>query len=222
MANRNSGTDQEYINPYITFSDLMVHLVLVMILFTVSLSLAVGVGSGEIYKREQESLLHSIREAMGPWAPELVTDRNDPGGAQRYVFLGADLFDPDSARLTERGQELLLRFSSVLKRPENLRLYRRIRIEGHARPVVGRTDDWSRWELSCQMALAVGNLFHREGQIPSHLLAISGRGGQAPADRYIPGTLTLNPRFDPTDPKHVRVEIIIEFAEHAATGERTR
>lgn len=223
FRSKDPSHEQDILNPYISFADLMISLVLILILFSAALTISGKIGSGEVFRDEQVKLQRTIFNELGEDAPELLLDRNDPGGTQRYVFKGSSLFDYDTANLTDEGTKILLKFAEIIRKREHMRLYRRIRIEGHTQPVVGKRENWEKWKLSSDMALAVTRLLSEKGRIPSYIFSVSGRGGQAPLDHvFITGTSTLNPEFDPDDPKHTRVEIVLEFSTYSATGEKTR
>lgn len=231
MKQAPTGEEYNVINPYICLADIFINLSLMLVLFGVAMALAYGdlaEGSGggvEAYVQEQKRLDERLRETLGQDVQE--ADRLDPAGTRRYIFgtrflrrSGADPTAPPS--ITSDGLRVLDRLRAILSADTSKRLYRRIRIEGHAMPAVGDQDDDWRWEFSLALANKVAERLRKGGGIPPNSLVVSGRGGQAPLDLYVPGTDVKNPDYDPRDSKHLRVEIVIEYADRNALGTSTK
>ena len=189
-------------NPYIAFSDLTLNLVFVLIFFVVAMLAVSQSGWEQVrYKQAQDKVAAAIRAAKLPVSPTLLLpgQRNDPPGAQRWVFPSGKMFAGETAALTPDGQKILTNFARVLK--ANL-LWERIRIEGHTQ--TSREGVPERWDLSAARASAVAEVFYNDGRIPPYRLAVAARGGQTPfAGR----------RFDALNE---RVEIVVEYASKAA------
>lgn len=205
----NHATSEDSINPYIAFTDVGINLILIMVFFVASV-LTIGRAGWEKIRYQEpmeqfrRAVMQKIPVAICPKAlkPE---ERNDPPGTQRWVFAGRQLFYPNTAELTPQGASSLIHFAKILRQHRDK--WRRIRIEGHTvPPLPGQRDDW---ELSAQRAAIVARVFHAEGRIPSHFLAVSGRAGQAPVDK--PNRL---------NPANERVEIVIEFSLMTAEGKK--
>ncbi len=135
------------------------------------------------YKKAQQTIRVSIQTIKPELRPTELpsTFRNDPPGAQRWVFykdnkLGALLFKTaQSAVLTPQGEQKFLALAEALR--SQFGNYRRIRIEGHSAPSKQGLDNWN---LSAQRAATIANLFSTLGQIKSNYLAVSARGSQTP------------------------------------------
>ncbi len=203
------GAPDDGLNPYIALADLTINLVFVFV-FMIAAILVVGAISREReerrYKKAQEVIASAVSRATLAVKPQILPPelRNDPPGAQRWVFSaratrGTPLFKGfSSAVLTERGQQSFIAFARVL-RPQ-LGKFRRIRIEGHTiAPKQGGLDNWN---LSAQRAAAVANLFAKEARIPTNYLAVAARGGQV---------LFNGSQGRRGDPANDRVEIVIEY-----------
>ncbi|MFC6619286.1 OmpA/MotB family protein [Deinococcus radiophilus] len=190
-------------NPYIAFSDLMLNLVLVLIFFVGGL-LAVGqAGWDQVkYRQAQEQVAAAVRSADLTERPLLIDpkQRNDPPGAQRWVFKSQGMFMGDTAQLTPAGQAALLEFAVVLRGQEEH--WRRVRIEGHTQTSQPGVPE--RWDLSAARASAVAQVFYRAGGVQPYRLAVAARGGQTPYS---------GEKFDP---RNERVEIVVEYAQQAA------
>ena len=189
-------------NPYVAFSDLTLNLVFVLIFFVVAMLAVSQSGWEQVrYRQAQEKVAAAIRAARLPVSPQLLLpgQRNDPPGAQRWVFPSKTMFVGDTATLTLEGQNIMTNFAQVLK--ANL-LWERIRIEGHTQ--TSREGVPERWDLSAARASAVAEVFYNDGTIPPYRLAVAARGGQTPfAGRSF-------------DPLNERVEIVVEYASKAA------
>lgn len=197
------------LNPYIALADLTINLIFVFV-FMIAAILVVGEISREReqrrYKKAQQVVAGAVSSATLPFRPQILPPevRNDPPGAQRWVFSaratrGAPLFkDSTSAALTGRGQQSFLAFAQVLR--SQIGGFRRIRIEGHTIPP--KKGDADNWALSAQRAATVANLFATEGRIPTYFLVVSARGGQV---------LFNGSDGRPSDPANDRVEIVIEY-----------
>ncbi|AWT37410.1 cell envelope biogenesis protein OmpA (plasmid) [Deinococcus actinosclerus] len=187
-------------NPYVAFSDLTLNLVFVLIFFLGGL-LAVGqAGWDQVrYRNAQEKVVQAVRSAPLQVRPLLLSpaQRNDPPGAQRWVFRSQGMFKGDTAALSPAGQAALVAFARVL-RAENSN-WKRVRIEGHTQ--TSRAGKPERWELSAARASAVASAFYLSGGISPNRLAIAARGGQTPYDGV---------KFDP---RNERVEIVVEYAQ---------
>lgn len=200
---------EESINPYIAFTDVGINLILILVFFVAAV-LTIGRAGWEKIRYQEpmeqfrRAVVQKIPVAICPKAlkPE---ERNDPPGAQRWVFAGRQLFYPNTAQLTPQGASSLIQFAKILGQHRDK--WRRIRIEGHTiPPLPGQRDDW---ELSAQRAAIVARVFHAEGRIPSYFLAVSGRAGQAPVDKT-----------NRQNPANERVEIVIEFSMMTAEGKK--
>lgn len=189
-------------NPYIAFSDLTLNLVFVLVFFVVAMLAVSQSGWEQVrYKQAQDKVAAAVHGAALPVTPILLLpgQRNDPPGAQRWVFQSKTMFVGDTATLTLDGQNIMTNFARVLK--SNL-LWERIRIEGHTQ--TSREGVPERWDLSAARASAVAEVFYNEGRIPPYRLAVAARGGQTPfAGRSF-------------DPLNERVEIVVEYASKAA------
>ena len=189
-------------NPYIAFSDLTLNLVFVLVFFVVAMLAVSQSGWEQVrYKQAQDKVAAAVHGAALPVTPILLLpgQRNDPPGAQRWVFQSKTMFVGDTATLTLDGQNIMTNFAGVLK--SNL-LWERIRIEGHTQ--TSREGVPERWDLSAARASAVAEVFNNEGRIPPYRLAVAARGGQTPfAGRSF-------------DPLNERVEIVVEYASKAA------
>jgi outer membrane protein OmpA-like peptidoglycan-associated protein len=235
------------VNPYLPLADIFINFTLILVLFGVAMALtysktranfekakekypdlaaldSVGGAGGaegtgvEAFIQQQAELEQKIHGILGEEIE--FQDRLDPAGVKRFE-IGHQYFD--GTALTPQGRDVVRRIGQLLAAQDAQKLYRRIRIEGHSMPPppTGTDDEW-RWEFSLRLAKAVASVFRNEVGIPPHFFIISGRGGQSPKDKYDPRTGEPNPRYDYTDPKHLRVEIVIEFAEKNALGEKTK
>ncbi|MFC6804031.1 flagellar motor protein MotB [Deinococcus caeni] len=126
--------------------------------------------------------------------------RNDPPGAQRWVFRSQGMFQGNTAKLSPAGQAALVAFARVL-RAEQVS-WKRVRIEGHTQ--TSRPNTPERWDLSAVRASAVAEVFYLRGGISPNRLAIAARGGQ---------TSYAGVKFDP---RNERVEIVVEYAQKSA------
>ena len=187
-------------NPYIAFSDLTLNLIFVLIFFIGGI-LAVGqAGWDQVkYRKAQESGVAAVRRAPLTVRPSLLSpaQRNDPPGAQRWVFRSQNMFAGDSAVLTPQGQGTLVAFAQVLRAQE--KNWKRVRIEGHTQ--TSRPNTPERWDLSATRASAVAEAFYLRGGISPNRLAVAARGGQTPFN---------GKKFDP---QNERVEIVVEYAQ---------
>lgn len=190
------------INPYIAFTDLAFTLVLVLVMVVVTVTLYGRIGWDDIkYKQAQASVRTAVIEAYPRKDRPFVNNgRNDPPGAQRWVFAQANLFRKGTATLTPSGRAVLLQFAGVVQSRQTM--WRRLRIEGHTLP--NRSGQQDEWLLSAQRAEQVAVLLQGAGHVPSYRMAIAGRAGQ-------------NPSFpsEPMNPANERVEILIEYAQKA-------
>jgi chemotaxis protein MotB len=207
--NNNRVQAEDSLNPYIAFTDVGINLILILVFFVAAV-LTIGRAGWERirYKEPMEQFKRIVQRKMPasacptPLEPE---ERNDPPGAQRWVFAGRTLFYPNTARLTPGGASSLVTFAKILSQHRDK--WRRVRIEGHTvPPIPGQRDNW---ELSAQRAAVVARVFHAEGRIPSYFLAVSGRAGQAPIDKA-----------NRQNPANERVEIVIEFSLMSAEGKK--
>lgn len=189
-------------NPYIAFSDLTLNLVLVLVFFIGGM-LAVGQAGWEQvrYRKAQEAVVRAVRAAPLAVRPDLLSpvSRNDPPGAQRWVFRSSRVFVGDTATLTPEGQRIFVAFADVLRAHP---LWKRVRIEGHTQTTPRGQPE--RWELSAARASAVATAFYLSGGISPNRLAVAARGGQTPFDGR---------KFTPDNE---RVEIVVEYAQKAA------
>ncbi|RMG24878.1 MAG: hypothetical protein D6724_05180 [Armatimonadetes bacterium] len=187
---------------------------------------ASGTGGVEAFVAQQQELETKIHEILGDEVE--FQDRLDPAGVKRFV-IGHRYFavrSPNSKTvppLTPEGRRVVAQIGRLLADKDAMKLYRRIRIEGHAMPPhpKGSDEDW-RWDVSLGLAREVASVFRNTAGIPPHYFIISGRGGQSPVDKYDLATGKENPNYNYRDPKHLRVEIVIEFAEKNALGEETK
>ncbi|ACO47745.1 OmpA family protein [Deinococcus deserti] len=187
-------------NPYIAFSDLMLNLVFVLIFFVGGI-LAVGQAGWEQvrYRKAQDAVAQAVRKARLPARPLLLLpgQRNDPPGAQRWVFSSQRMFVGDTAVLTPEGQSALVAFARVLRAQG--KHWKRVRIEGHTQ--TSRPNTPERWGLSAGRASAVAEAFYLKGGVSPNRLAVAARGGQTPYDGR---------KFDV---RNERVEILVEYAQ---------
>ncbi|GIV02721.1 MAG: hypothetical protein KatS3mg015_1551 [Fimbriimonadales bacterium] len=185
-----------------------------------------GTGGVEAFVAQQQELETKIHEILGDEVE--FQDRLDPAGVKRFV-IGHRYFavrNPNSKTvppLTPEGRRVVAQIGRLLVDKDAMKLYRRIRIEGHAMPPhpKGSDEDW-RWDVSLGLAREVASVLRNTAGIPPHYFIVSGRGGQSPVDKYDLATGKENPNYNYRDPKHLRVEIVIEFAEKNALGEATR
>nr|BAL56454.1 hypothetical conserved protein [uncultured prokaryote] len=209
----------EEVNPYIAFTDLMINFVLVLVFFLAALTLLGRIGWDEIrYRDIQKEVRERINQELSGImlhdhpliGKPLSRVRNDPPGAQRWLIYSNQLFLPNTAQLTPDGKEKLKRLATVLiEHHKQAKIYygekwiehtwRRVRIEGHTRPT--QKGEQENWQLSAARAATVANVLSGCG-IPSWHIAVAARGGQTPLAREYP----------PADPRHERVEIILEYA----------
>lgn len=187
-------------NPYIAFSDLALNVVFVLIFFVGGI-LAVGqAGWDQVrYRSAQEKVVEAVRAAPLSVRPLLIppAQRNDPPGAQRWVFRSQNMFQGQTAALTPQGQTELVAFARVLR--DQQASWKRVRIEGHTQTTQANTPE--RWELSAGRASAVASVFYLSGGITPNRLAVAARGGQTPFN---------GKKFDP---QNERVEIVVEYAQ---------
>ncbi|GGL18883.1 OmpA/MotB family protein [Deinococcus radiotolerans] len=190
-------------NPYIAFSDLTLNLVFVLIFFLGGI-LAVGQAGWEQvrYRNAQERVVQAVRAAPLKVRPLLLSpaQRNDPPGAQRWVFRSKGMFLGDTAALSPAGQTALVAFARVLRAEQGQ--WKRVRIEGHTQ--TSKPNMPERWDLSATRASAVASAFYLKGGISPNRLAIAARGGQTPY---------ASVKFDP---RNERVEIVVEYAQKSA------
>lgn len=198
MTRTRSSAEPEQ-NFYIAYTDMAFTMVLVMTLITVLVVLYGRIGWDDIqYKKAQSQIQREVAQVYAKSrfpAPYVNKGRNDPPGAQRWVFNQQNLFEPGTARLTPRSRRNLLTFAKVVREHDDQ--WRRLRIEGHTRPPRGQEGD--NWQLSAARAEMVARIFSGAGHIPAYKMAIAGRAGQ-------------NPIFKKTHPGNERVEILIEYA----------
>ena len=189
-------------NPYIAFSDLALNVVFVLIFFVGGI-LAVGQAGWEQvrYRTAQEKVVMAVRAAPLEVRPLLIppAQRNDPPGAQRWVFRSQNMFQGDSADLTPQGQAVLSAFARVLRSQQTN--WKRVRIEGHTQTSKPNTPE--NWELSASRASAVASVFYLSGGVSPNRLAVAARGGQTPFNGL---------KFDP---QNERVEIVVEYAQQS-------
>lgn len=236
---RQSRMLEQEVNPYIAFTDLMINFVLVLVFFLAGVSLLGRIGWDEVrYRDIQKEVKARIEQQLsgvvihdypyGARAP-LSRHRNDPPGSQRWAIFSDQLFYPNSATLTPDGIQKLRKLAAVLLEHHRVmknmypqdrnseekewlnHTWRRIRIEGHTRPTLEKERE--NWKLSADRAVAVAEVLERSGIAPWYI-AIAGRGGQTPF------TNSRGPEYSPTDPRHERVEIILEYAAPRSPGNR--
>ena len=223
---------QESLNPYIAMTDVMINLVLIFTFFLAA-STVVGRAGWELvrYRDAQAKFREALERGSDPASrPTEHKGKNDPPGAQRWVFPQRVLFEKSSAVLLPEGRNAVLVFARVLSQDRFRQLWRRIRIEGHTMPAPavpsfsvpwggrrrvyvgapmplpasGNEDDW---ELSAGRAAQVARVFTGAGHIESYYIAIAGRAGQDPIDNSVEGASA-----------NERVEIVIEYAQQPATN----
>ncbi|GAA0516300.1 OmpA/MotB family protein [Deinococcus depolymerans] len=188
------------LNPFIAFSDLMLNLALILVFFVVATILIGRAGWEEVRYKDAQKLVRAAvqRDLPRPLGPSNTT-RLDPPGAQRWVFQNETLFQPGTSTLTEPGRAVLAKFARIICRsPE----WRRIRVEGHTKPIQGQADEW---ELSAARAAQVAKVLANIGRIRPYHLAVAGRAGQAPVDKK-----------RPDNPENERVELLLEFVSNDA------
>lgn len=194
-------------NPYIALADLAINLVLILTFFVAALNVLGRAGWEQVRYREAQSALKAAVARSLPPSLRPLEDRgkNDPPGAQRWVYAGRMLFEPHTAKLTREGSHSLVVFARVLRQEKGTIKWRRIRVEGHTTPPApGELDDW---ELSAARAAAVARVLHARGHIASYYLGVAGRAGQSPVNRA-----------NRADPANERVEVIVEFAQPRASA----
>lgn len=235
MQKRVSPPEHSIVNPYVALVDILINFSLLVLVLAFAQQLggwgneeAKGASEAEgvVYKPEQEEVYEALKRSVGARCPERVTDTNDPPGSLRLRWSPENirLFvrTPRGISLTEEGREVLTYLRLELSKHQDK--YRRIRVEGHVAP--GKTDEesWRLWRDSCEMAVQAAQVLmgSRGKIIQSYKLMVAGRGGQAPLAKYEDGGITKRLLYDPADPKHDRIEIVLEFAEKAATGSPTR
>lgn len=222
------STSIDEVNPYIAFTDLMINFVLILVFFLAALTLLGRIGWDEVRYRDVQRevrerieselsgvVLHDHPLRFGTPVP-LSKFRNDPPGAQRWVIYSEQLFVPGTSRLTSEGMTKLKKLATVLIRhhEQAKRLFpevtghekewlkhtwRRIRVEGHTRPT--QKNEPENWRLSAERAAVVANYLAASG-VPAWHIAVAARGGQTPFAKELPIT----------DPRHERVEIVLEYA----------
>lgn len=237
------GSQHDEVNPYIAFTDIMINFLLVMIFFVAVMTLPAQIRAArdllqgndsegaryvevqsEVRQQVEQSLPdlflhnHPFQTDANGYPISLTRYRNDPPGAQRWLVYGSQLFEPNSTQLTAEGKQRLRGFARVLREhhrqaqqqyphPEWTKYtWRRIRIEGHNRPT--RRGEKENWALAAGRAAAVAQYLQECGIPPWHV-SISSRGGQTRLDSTLP----------PEDPRHERVEIVLEYAAFRRTGE---
>lgn len=203
----------------------MINFVLVLVFFLAALTLLGRIGWDEIrYRDIQKEVRERIESELagimlhdhplvirnGQSVP-LSRLRNDPPGAQRWAIYSEQLFRSGTVELTPDGKEKLKKLAKVLldhhwqvkehyQGDEWIKhTWRRIRIEGHTRPT--QKGEQEKWTLSAGRAAAVANVLSGSGIPPWHI-AVAARGGQTPFARELPHS----------DPRHERVEIVLEYA----------
>lgn len=200
MRGLTSEAHADAVNPYIALADSTLNLVMVLVLFIATVLLAI-LQKEDTYINNRvgfaEAVAAAIPDTIRP-APLDATKRNDPPGAQRWVFEGQLLFKTGTATLTPQGRRVLEEFVNVLARNGNM--WRRVRIEGHTTRTPYKQRD--NWNLATDRAATVAQLLtsHRCPISPNYI-ATAGRGGQD----YLPA-------YPDTDPHQERVEIVVEYA----------
>lgn len=200
MRGLTSEAYAEPVNPYIALADSTLNLVLVLVLFIATVLLAIlQKEDTHVNNRDQfKAAVEATIPAQFRPKPLDAAKKNDPPGAQRWVFEGQLLFKRGTARLTPQGQQVLEEFVNVLARNGNM--WRRVRIEGHTLRTPDKTRD--NWSLATDRAATVAQLLtsHRCNISPNYI-ATAGRGGQD----YLPS-------YPGNDPHQERVEIVVEYA----------
>lgn len=205
MARIRHSLMDDTINPYIALSDLTINLVLILVFFMAGV-VAVGRAGWEQvrYRDSQSAFQEAVEERLSmTHKPVEHKGKNDPPGAQRWVFKNTQLFEPGTAELTAEGRDSLVEFAELLK--DHKDKWRRIRVEGHTLPPA--PFERNNWTLSNARAEKVARVFSGSGGIASYFLSASGRGGQNPITD------------DPLDPSNERVEIVIEYALNSAVSQ---
>ncbi|MBC7288059.1 MAG: OmpA family protein, partial [Armatimonadetes bacterium] len=197
---RSESVGRGVLNPFIALADMYMNLLLILCFFVAAvLALSHGFWEQAQYRALQTAFYASVmQELPRSLRPMPYFWRHDPPGAQRWVFWQKRFFVPHTSQLTSEGREAFVRFARVVRKHADK--WRRIRIEGHTLPPrPGEPDDWM---LSAARAAAVAQIFHSQGHVPAHLLAVAGRAGQTPLSKDAPW-----------NPDNERVEIIIEFVQ---------
>lgn len=192
------------VNPYIAFSDLVVSVALVFVL-------CVALGKlgllDQNYTAPQQEFAAAVKDKLDPsFRPVWTRAKNDPPGAQRWVFPGATLFAPTRIvaghpappALTPAGSRALGAFATVLSDFKGT--WQRIRIEGHTRPPQEENKD--DWELSAARAAVVARRIRDAGHVQTYYLAVSGRAGQNPSVKLI--LFTAPNTTDTSDTRRIR------------------
>ena len=200
MVGRRQAKPEAEPNFYVAYTDMALTMVLVMTLIAVLVTLYGRIGWDNIqYKKAQAEVKREVLQAFPKRSAPYVNDgKNDPPGAQRWVFSQRNLFQPGTAVLTPESRVMLLKFARIVKSHDDL--WKRLRIEGHTLPPL-ESNAPDNWRLSAERAEMVTRIFAGAGHIPAFKMAIAGRAGQNPIDR-------TNKR----NPANERVEILIEYA----------
>lgn len=202
---RLSSQDGVEVNPYIALADNGLSMVMVMTLFTVMVLLAI-LQKEDTRKDVREEFYDRVIQAFPEQQRPQMLDykvKNDPPGAQRWVFKGQVLFVKGTAKLTPQGKQLLSKFADLMA--QNTDKWRRARIEGHTMPTPLNKPD--NWDLANLRASTVAKLFtDKSCAIRANSISTSGRGGQSKA-------LGLSR----SDQRNERVEIILEYSALSAS-----
>ncbi|MDX2005202.1 MAG: OmpA family protein [Meiothermus sp.] len=188
--------NEDDVNPYIALADVGLNLVLVLVFFVAALIVVGRSGWDEVrYKDAQERVRQAVRSGLEAGALPSNTPRNDPPGAQRWVFTNRQLFGADGVQLTPAGRRALVNFARILCKSTE---WRRLRVEGHtAPPRPGQPDQWL---VSAARAAQVATVFTSSGGVRPYHVGVAGRAGQAPVNKA-----------NPSDPANERVEVLVEY-----------
>ena len=201
---RRGAAELDLINPYIALTDVLINLVLIFVFFAAAILFMGRLGKDDIkYRSAQRVFKTEMEKAFPDGVAWNDLGRNDPPGAQRWVFTGKALFEPGKSVPLKGADDIILRFASLLRNHKDK--WRRIRIEGHTIPPA--QGDMNDWDLSARRASQIARLLSGPGHIPAHFLSVAARGGQ-------------NPIFKGSrNAENDRVEFVIEYSKIAATGE---
>ena len=205
MTTRRTRSTRDELNPYIALTDMAMNLVLVMVFLVAALTSVGRVSWDDVRYKDSQQVFAAAVEQRIPAVrrPSINLVKNDPPGTQRWVFANSSLFKTGTDTLAPNGMRTLDEFADALRANSNT--WRRIRIEGHTMPTAAEGVD--RWNDATSRATVIATYLVARGQIPPFFLATAGRGGQDPLEG-----------LPATSPAHARIEIVLEYGKHAASG----
>jgi chemotaxis protein MotB len=156
-----------------------------------------------MFKQGASALREAItaNKAMAQYSDNISIEQTPDG--LRIDLMDSEkypMFEPNSANLTQHGQALLARMSTVIKRMPNY-----ITVTGHtdASPVESGREGYSAWELSTDRANAARRFLVRSGIEPERPTKIVG---MADKDLLVPG--------EPRSPRNRRISILLMKGSH--------